>query len=809
MALSVTGDATSSEGGWAGTTDSFGGGTGNYWDTQTSGLATSAFGTGLTTAQFQDTETFIGIAEPDWNFATTWAPGDTGFYPVNYSTSAVILADPDDTSAQYGLTGAATTTGSVFGGPASFVFDEAGDTLDTSTLFDDLDISDETSVGDQSFTLATSSLDSANGVTYRVVDRTATIDITPAPLTITADDDSKTYGETFTPTDFTVSGTLFFSDSVDSVSLDTNGGDADAPVDPGEGSYSIFVDEGGATGTGLGNYDITFVSGTLTINPALLTITADDQTKTYGQTLAFDGTTDFSITSGALVNGDTVDEVFLDSAGAAATATVGSYAITFSDDASGDGLENYDITYVNGTLDVTQAPLTISANDQTKSYGDTLVFDETSDFSITAGTLFNNDAVDEVTLASAGADADADVGSYAIAISDPIGDGLDNYDITLDPGTLTVSQLALILTASDRAKTYGQTLVFDPASGFAITSGALRDGDTLDTATLTSTGAAGAAAAGTYSITFTGDVTGTGIENYTLGFVDGTLEVARAPLTITPTNQTKTFGTTFEFTGTEFTTSGFAVDGDGIDEMFLVSDGAPAEATPGSYPILISGFEGTGLDNYDITEGQGTMIVQTGGDTVPRPGGATDGLYNPVDDLDIGGDTSGFQPASGEFGQQQAAETFAKVQDIAGALEIAADACGQSSGDVSRYLACLSDALDDFASELDVISTDLPPGMENVAQIIQTARRQIDGAASRAAARLATATTEAERQAIRRDAANEARAALNTASNEIRKAITLVRAEDPELASLQRATITTVANAVDTVGIQLTRVTDL
>ena len=43
----------------------------------------------------------------------------------------------------------------------------------------------------------------------------------------------------------------------------------------------------------------------LTVNPAALTITADDRTKTYGQTVTFAGT-EFS-TSG-LLNADTVDE---------------------------------------------------------------------------------------------------------------------------------------------------------------------------------------------------------------------------------------------------------------------------------------------------------------------------------------------------------------------------------------------------------------------------------------------------------------------------------------------------------------------
>jgi hypothetical protein len=38
-----------------------------YWDVQSSGVATSNGGTGLTTAQMMQQSSFTG-----WNFATTW-----------------------------------------------------------------------------------------------------------------------------------------------------------------------------------------------------------------------------------------------------------------------------------------------------------------------------------------------------------------------------------------------------------------------------------------------------------------------------------------------------------------------------------------------------------------------------------------------------------------------------------------------------------------------------------------------------------------------------------------------------------------
>jgi hypothetical protein len=96
-----------------------------------------------------------------------------------------------------------------------------------------------------------------------------------------------------------------------------------------------------------------------------------------------------------------------------------------------------------------------------------------------------------------------------------------------------------------------------------------------------------------------------------------------------------------------------------------------------------------------------------------------------------------------------------------------------------------------------------------VARIVDAAKAGVDRARTRAVQRLAGATTEAEREAIRRDAWTEAETAMTSAATEIRKTIALVRVEDPELASIQQAQITTVADAMDSVAITLSRVADL
>jgi len=133
------------------------------------------------------------------------------------------------------------------------------------------------------------------------------------------------------------------------VTLTSSGAAAAATV--GAAPYTIVPSA--SVGTGLNNYTIAYANGTLTVNPAALTITANNQTKTYGQTVTFAGT---EFTTGGLVNGDTVTSVTLTSSGAAGTATVGDSPYTIVPSAAvGTGLTNYTVNLVNGTLIVIQA----------------------------------------------------------------------------------------------------------------------------------------------------------------------------------------------------------------------------------------------------------------------------------------------------------------------------------------------------------------------------------------------------------------------------------------------------------------------
>ena len=344
----------------------------------------------------------------------------------------------------------------------------------------------------------------------------------------------------------------------------------------------------------------------------------------------------------------------------------------------------------------------------------------------------------------------------------------------------------------------------------------------MDSVTLTSAGADPMAlvSEGPFTITIS-DATGTGLEKYTLTFADGSFTVTPAPLTVTADDQTKTEGQAFTFGGTEFTTTGLR-NADTVDSVTLASAGADAGASSDDSPfaITVGDIIGNGLSNYEISTVPGTFTVEAAiipPVINPVPGGGPS-ISNPPDRINIAfpgdsGQTGGIQTPGGTGGPQQsradALATFEAVDSISGEMELAVQSCGSSDQDFTNYMACLSDSLDTYANALDEISNDLPSGLENVSATIRTARDAVDAATARAARRLATATTPEQRAAIQRDAVNEARGAIDTAKSEIRKAIALIRADDPEVAAVQRQTGARIVQAFDTVDSALARAVEL
>ena len=208
------------------------------------------------------------------------------------------------------------------------------------------------------------------------------------------------------------------------------------------------------------------VDESFTVSPAPLTITP-----TAGESMTYGGTVPaLTYTYTGLVNGDT-SATF--SGGLATTATssssVGGYAITQGTLAA---TGNYTIgTFNAGTLTVNAAPLTITANNDSKTYGTLKTFSGTAFTEIGLVTA-NGDTITGVTETSTGAPASAKVGTYNIVPSAATGTGLGNYTIGYVNGTLTVNP-ATPVTPTISWSNPAPIAYFTPLSGTQLDAAAV------------------------------------------------------------------------------------------------------------------------------------------------------------------------------------------------------------------------------------------------------------------------------------------------------------------------------------------------
>ena len=182
-----------------------------------------------------------------------------------------------------------------------------------------------------------------------------------------------------------------------------------------------------------------------------LVISAEDKTKVYGAappaaTLAYAG----------FVNGDAPGSLDTPAAAdhtATAASNVGAYPINVS----GAADVNYDITFAPGTLTITRADLTITAEDKTKVYGTALPA-----ATLAYSGFVNGDtpgSLDTPAAATHTATAASSAGAYPININGAVD---LNYSINLVAGTLTITPASTTgsLTSSANPALPGQLVTF-------------------------------------------------------------------------------------------------------------------------------------------------------------------------------------------------------------------------------------------------------------------------------------------------------------------------------------------------------------
>ncbi|HVU24952.1 MAG TPA: MBG domain-containing protein [Opitutus sp.] len=412
----------------------------------------------------------------------------------------------------------------------------------------------------------------ASGYTINYVP--GSLSITPTALTIRVNDLARTYGAA-NPV-FTASYTGFVNGDTASVVSGLSLGSI-ATASSNVGSYPIT-----AAGATAANYTITLTPGTLTVNKAPLTITAEGANRTYGAANPiFDG-----IFSG-LVNGDSPSVVSGLSFSTTATkaSPVGGYPITVS----GGTATNYRITTDSGVLSVQPAPLTVTPVAASRFYGDANPV-----FSGTFTGFVNGETASVLTSQPtyfSAASVTSNVGNYAITAS---GGSAANYTLNYQPGTLTVAPAVLAVTADNLTRAYGDT---NPTFTYSVSG--LKNGDSADGKffifTLGSTTPV-SAPVGNYNIQLTGNDTPN--DNYATFFAGGTLTVHPRPLTIRTDAVSREYGLanpafTATFTGLASFDSPSAIPNLGFTTIATTASGVgdytvmPTAGTNSNYAITL------------------------------------------------------------------------------------------------------------------------------------------------------------------------------------------------------------------------------
>ncbi len=326
------------------------------------------------------------------------------------------------------------------------------------------------------------------------------IDIRPRAATVKADDKTVVYGEAANLTATFVG--LLEGDTAPQAILTCDENVSGTPV----GEYEISVSATHA------NYVFTFESGTLTVTPREITLRVSDGTVTYGD--EFDAAKqNCEIVSGEIFGSDELNVVYFSSykAGGGAGETFEISAVCHNN--------NYSATVQNGTLTVTKREVSVRAKAKTVVYGEAAP--ETYDFDVLSGSVYGTDDLG-LTFAAKTYYTGASVGAYDVTGSATN----DNYVVTVEKGTLTVTARKITVKAEDNTAEYGSAA---PSLSYSLVSGSVYGSDNLGFTAKTSYAAGDKAAEYEVTVEFSENV------NYDVTVQSGTLTVTPKEITVSRT----------------------------------------------------------------------------------------------------------------------------------------------------------------------------------------------------------------------------------------------------------------------------------
>ncbi|HTZ10365.1 MAG TPA: MBG domain-containing protein, partial [Acidimicrobiales bacterium] len=416
---------------------------------------------------------------------------------------------------------------------------------------------------------------------YSITYQNGTVTVGPAPLAVTASSATMTYGGAVPGIIATYNG---FVNGDSSASLTTQPTCSTTALSSSAvGSYASSC-----SGAADPNYTISYVNGVVQIGPSPLVVTASSGSMTYGS-----APPSIAPSYTGFVNGDTATSLTT-APSCTTTATSASPVGTYDTSCSGAVDPNYAITYADGSVNVNPAPLTVTASSGMSGYGST-----PPTVTPTVTGLQNGETVSVLgagLTCSSAATASSPVGTYATSCS---GASDANYAITYVNGTTTVIPAPLTITASSGTMTYGGTV---PVVTATVTG--LQNGDNTSVlAGLTCTTAAAATQpVGTYATSCSGAVDA----NYAISYVDGSITIDPAPLTITASSASTTYGGTVPPLSPIVSGLQNGEDVTVLGAGLLCTVGADSTSPAGTYATSCAGA----IDNnYEITYAFGTLTI--------------------------------------------------------------------------------------------------------------------------------------------------------------------------------------------------------
>jgi len=232
------------------------------------------------------------------------------------------------------------------------------------------------------------------------------------------------------------------------------------------GNYNIAYATGLINSLGYGFADAAASTGEYSISQRPVTVTASNQSRNYGNANPSSGAV--ALTSGSLVNSNTLSTATLSTTATATTAAGQMAALTPSAQTfSAGSAGNYAITYTDGTLTIDQRPITVTADAKTKTVGAT---DPVLTYTAEAAAGNRGLVAGETLSGSLSRVSGENMGSFAIQQGTLTDTNNASYALTFIAANLEITPApapspAIITMAQEAARTVVQATAANAAIG--------------------------------------------------------------------------------------------------------------------------------------------------------------------------------------------------------------------------------------------------------------------------------------------------------------------------------------------------------